>query len=315
MTCKSCGANIPDNSKFCPDCGEPNTAYVQPPQQQAPDYPNASQPDYNNQSLNNAPVNSNDMPIYTPSAPDKKPTGKVKATAKEILTRVIVSVVVIAIGTIASSIFYSNRKGSGDAPENAYEQVAVDYISNIMNTVDTNTFTDLCAIDFEAVYTDMVAYYSTLYSITAEDYYAGISESYGSTITNEAEMLNADLKLINEGWQDAIYEEFGSNTVNCSVDSVSELSEISLQTKITNINTTFVYFEKSLDDYIDTSAIEEAYEVKVEIVIDGSKVSTEYTNVDTFLTTVVKINGEYKVLFDDSAIDTLLSLMTSDSES
>jgi len=71
---------------------------------------------------------------------------------------------------------------------------------------------------------------------------------------------------------------------------------------------------KSTNDYINKSEITEAYKIKVEYVIDGSKTSDEYTNIDEFITIIAGTADGYKVLYDDYFIDALLTLMTEETE-
>lgn len=326
MNCKECGAKIPEGTKYCPDCGAIVNNYSQPNGQPQMNYnysgaqhPNQnSQPVYPGQShTNNQPsypgqIDENGMPVYT--SPGNQPSGKKKTNAKNIILRIVISVVVFAVASVISSIFYSNRSSSGSEPENSYEQLAVEYIDNMINGANTQIFMNASALNYETVYSDMVDYYCYAYETTIEDYYASMSEQYGTTIATAHQMVQADIELINEYWKEAIEEEFGVNTVSCSIDSVDTLSDAELQSTIDLVNDYLAVIELTVDDYINTASITEAYEIDVEIVIDGSKISDEYTNVDTFSTTVIKINGEYKVFYDEYLIDTMLYLMGSEGE-
>ncbi|MBR5497914.1 MAG: hypothetical protein IKV76_08045, partial [Clostridia bacterium] len=233
---------------------------------------------------------------------------------KNVVRRIIVSVVCFAVAAIISAVYYSNRSSSGDAPETSYEQIAVDYVNNITGSADAQAFINSSAVDFEAVYSDMIDYFCTVYSYTEEDYFTYISETYDTTITSVADIVNADVKMISESLRDVIYEEFATYTVNCTVAEVKTLQEFDLSQKFISFNSSLAHFGKNLNDYIDTAAITEAYEINIETVFDSNKVSSEYTNVDNFYVTVAKVNGEYKVLFDDYLIEIMLDSITEETE-
>ena len=66
MFCKSCGAQIEDGTKFCPNCGAEQT--VEAPQPAAPAYTPAPDPNaYNPNAYNPAPT-YNPAPAYAPAA-------------------------------------------------------------------------------------------------------------------------------------------------------------------------------------------------------------------------------------------------------
>ena len=150
MKCKSCGAQYPDNASFCPDCGEKNDSYVQqqPAGTASADFnpqpvQNNYQPQYGNQQYyggqpqyNPAPANSGNV---------KK---KAKAAGKNIVMRIVISVVVFGIASAVSALYYSNKKSSGDAHATEYEQLAVDYVANLTGNADAYAFRNASAIDF-----------------------------------------------------------------------------------------------------------------------------------------------------------------------
>ncbi|MBR3868652.1 MAG: zinc ribbon domain-containing protein [Clostridia bacterium] len=296
MQCKECKTQIPDGVKYCPDCG----AMVQtdPIPQNQPIYQNSFDPTIN--------PDAQQFPYEGQPAPKKK--------KKINIPGLIISVVLAVIIPVVSSYFYSNRSGSGNAPKTDYESVAVSYMENILSGTSTDDAINASAIDFVLVYDDLIDYYSKASAATPEEYLDFLSDNYMIKITNSEELLNADFSFIYDSFDEFIRDEFGSYTFSCAVADCDELTDEEIKYYYEKIDKNLNSIEKSTNDYINKSEITDAYKVKVEYVIDGSKTSDEYTNIDEFTTIIVGTEDGYKVLYDDYFIDTLLTLMTEEAE-
>lgn len=298
MQCKECKAQIPDGVKYCPDCG----ALIQSEQnsQNQPIYPNSFE-----QTVN---PDAQQFPYEGQPAPTLKKKKKIN------IPGIIISIVLAAVIPVVSSYFYSNRSGSGNAPKTDYENVAVSYMENIFSGENTDEAINASAIDFVHVYDDLINYYSKAYEATPEEYLDYLSDNYMIEITNSEELLNADFSLIYDSFDEFVRDEFGSYTFSCAVADCDELTDEEIRYYYEKIDKNLNSIDKSTNDYINKSEISDAYKIRVEYVIDGSKASDEYTNIDEFITIIVGTADGYKVLYDDYFIDTLLTLMTEEAE-
>lgn len=298
MQCKDCKTQIPDGVKYCPDCG----AMVQTDQipQNQPIYPNSFGPAVNQ--------DAQQFPYEGQPAPAPKQKKKIN------IPGIIISIVLAAVIPVVSSYFYSNRSGSGNAPKTDYESVAVSYMENIFSGTSTEDAINASAIDFVLVYDDLIDYYSKASESTPEEYLGYLSDNYMIKITNSKELLNADFSLIYESFDEFIRDEFGAYTFSCAVADCDELTDEEIRYYYEKIDENLNSIGKSTNDYINKSEITEAYKIKVEYVIDGSKTSDEYTNIDEFITIIAGTADGYKVLYDDYFIDALLTLMTEETE-
>lgn len=298
MNCKECKAQVPDGAKYCPECGalmqNDNEQQNQPfdPNQQ---YIPAEQP------INQPPVYNEQFPVYTePQKPEQK------NKKKGIIIGVIIAIIISIAGSVITPFLNSNRRGMGDAPENEYEELAVSYFENAFTVMDANKCLGAHTINFLSVYEDMVDVYSANANATKQEYFELLSNNYMIKLTNTKQLLDADLDIIYDSYNDLVVEEFGEYTLSFAVAKSKEITDEDLEYYYEKFDSAFKSINKSADSYIDKSEITNAYKVNVEIVIDGEKTSQEYTNVEEYEVIIVKSADGYEVLYDEYIIDTIL---------
>lgn len=295
MQCKECKTQIPDGVKYCPDCG----AMVQadPMPQSQPVYPNSYDPAYQQ-------GNTNSQHIPYTGQPAQKQKKKVN------IPGIIISIIIAAVIPVVSAYFYSNRSGTGDAPKNDYENLAVSYFDNIFRGTDKDAVINALAVDFVNVYDDMIYTYSKDADATPEEYLDMLSDQYMIKITTSQQLLESDLDIVHDSFDEVVKEEFGAYTFSCSVADSDKITDEDLDYYYGKLDDGLSYIGKSSDDYTEKSAVTDAYKVKVELVIDGSKTSDDYTNIDEFEAIVVKTASGYSIIYDDYLIDSLVDWMT-----
>ena len=128
MFCKHCGAELPDNSKFCPNCGQ--TADSAPKPTEAPGAAPAPQPAMPQPPVDYPPVPPQAdfaQPVYEGVNPETEPPKKKKG--KRVLISVLVAVLVLALvgGGLAYALVFRTPEHrlerAWDKTEEAFSQL------------------------------------------------------------------------------------------------------------------------------------------------------------------------------------------------
>ena len=281
MKCKECKEIIPDNRKYCPECG----ALLN----------NIKYDIYNTNNYNPVQQNTNYKPSPVYSAP--KNAKKSFTNRKEIV--IIAIFIAFSIIPVLFTLFDSTDSEDGFFFENSfpvtpiyeYENRAIDYVQNFFESEENQSYFDFnynTTIDWDFLCADLPAF-------------SGIENANENLREFFQVFCQNDINEIFRRSEDIEYMEF-------SRISSSTLSEYELDTYVDILNSKLSPYGLTAEDYFDYDGIENIYEVQV--AASGMD-NDNNTVVEGFYTVIIAESyGFYDVLYDDYFIENFIASIT-----
>lgn len=275
MKCKECKEKIPDNTKYCPECGALLNNIKYDIYKTNTYDPTPQQPDYEVR------------PKYTAPKTTKKDVKK-NPVLISIAIFVIISVIAFSFALFESleseDYFYEDAVIS-----NEYEDRATDYIQNFFETdirQDYNDFNFNTTIDWDYLCADLPGY-------------SGVEEIYDT--------LNEDFKDFCKTTVNELFpEDLNIAYMEYNITSSSLLSEYELDTYIEILNSKLSPYGLTAEDYLDYEGIENIYEV--EMVVNAIDDNYNIISDSQFYhMIIVESYGFFDVLYDDYFIENFLA--------
>lgn len=305
MKCKECKAKIPDNSKYCRDCG----ALINDIRYDISKMNNYS-PSAQNQTY---PSVHNSFEQKQSSSQINKKTASYDPKFERLKSSAVILIVIIAIGLVATLVF-SIADFSIDFTDNedifgedlfveediipsSYADAVISYYNNIY---------DCDAYQFEE---DFISHTAIDWAELYGNLYIGEAASGFSTEINYSDGTQLMSYRISEGF-DKLNSQYPDDFVPYFfyIDTV-----LSVEIADADKHNAYDIIEKYIsaagldaEEFIDFSLITEMYEVQVSITCENEECDYVF-DIGTGVATVVLYDGEYMVLYDDIFIDGLLN--------
>ncbi|MBQ4561470.1 MAG: zinc ribbon domain-containing protein [Clostridia bacterium] len=257
MFCPSCGAQLPDGSAFCGNCGA--------------NFDNSANPNPN--------PNPNSAPDPAPKqqSPVDKIVSFVRSNLKVVLAAVAVIVVLI--------IILSACGGKG------YEKVAKKYAESMLSFnykgVNKNS-----AVNYDKVMKDYVKEYCDDEDVDEDDFFDELEDEMDVKIKKSSDIMPALFKKMKK----EVKDEYDSMKFKVEIDDTDKLDEDDIEDKLEYYESAFDSMGLDIDDYVKTKKIKKAYTVELDIEITVKEDGDKDTNETSMTLLVVKTGGGWKVL-------------------
>ena len=280
MKCKECKERIPDNVKYCPECG--------------------ALANENGGSLRGVQTNGDDEKI--PAFPQIPFTGsqrKINLPHMSLLSLIIIVFIIFFAGFFAVSVFVNMADWSTpvevyvEEDLNMVESVAYDYASNIIDCESfqsVDTFRSQTLIEWELVCRDF--YRENFYESSLDE---SVCYEYAEDCMHNAfDLINSRYSIGFEPFN-FYFECQGTR----SLDNIESEYYFDL------ISSSLSSMDTDAEDYYDRDQIGNLYEVQY-YVSTADENSYVWDDFGTINVIVAEIYGQYFVLYDDAYISTLL---------
>ena len=279
MKCKECKEIIPDNKKYCPECGallNNNIRYDI----------------YNTNNYNPVPQKTVFQTETEYTAPQK---AKKSGSEKRVLGIIVIVIAFISVFPTLISLFETadvdNLLFEEVTVYNEYQDRAIEYIQNFY---DSNTGHN---------------YYDFNYSTTIDWDWLCSELPIFSGVENTDDAISEYFKIFCQDITDNNNENYVSTEY--TITDSYELSEFEIYSYFDILNKKLAPYGLDAADYVDYDGIDNIYEVHLNvtgITETGYSVNTSYQII------VVEYYGFFDVLYDDYFIDSFLSSFITEKE-
>lgn len=297
MKCKECGAKIPDNKKFCIDCG----AWVNPPEEKQcihNDYYEPERYRYTPSVLEGYKQRKTNPSPYQKAASKKHVINKGVVAFAGIIIAVF-TVVIISTVLFDTMEYFSNDNSYIDSiiennmndynPSVNYndgfadeqELFALEYIENCVKGMDYATFDRFTALDTEKVYTDIMNKHMEYYSFTSEEqFFNDLNDIYEEPVSDIQGHISADLKSFANSKLSYIADIYGTDDISYDVTYSCEIDGDTLyEYYYSYTDGTLAGAGKKTADYLpDYNDMTDIYDICVDFFINDG-FSTNYESV------------------------------------
>ncbi len=316
MKCKECKERIPDNVKYCPECGaliNANAGKHYDSTNVEYNYEHGNRNGYSSDKFPHTPSVSHvpDNGQHFPSAPfNGRKTQKRYIPFAPLIVTLLIIFGFIAVASIAFSVFnrVENFEVTDAVPEyfdgfnivDDVNNVALDYVNNIVDSdcmQSTDNFRMHSLIDWDLVFKDFFSNkpeYESLYQETV------IDEDEDMYILAENN-LQYGFDIINSRFtDDFIPFYFYTDAFNRTL-----LSHTEMLFYFDMLSAHFENLGLDVNDYYDDEQISKMFRVQIDVSAENAECdeTQEFGVVEVIL---AEFYGEYYVLYDDVYIATLL---------
>ena len=280
MKCKECKEIIPDNKKYCPECGALLNKNIR--------YDIYNTKNYDPEPQKTVFQTETD---YTPQKKVKK-----SGSEKRVLGIIVIVIAVISVFPTLFSLFETadvdNLLFEEVTVYNEYQDRAIEYI---LNFYDSDTGHN---------------YYDFNYNTTIDWDYLCADLPVFSGVENSDDAIAEYFKVFCQNETDSSTENYVSTEYTIT-DSYT-LSEFEIYSYFDILNEKLAQYGLDAADYVDYDGIDNIYEVHLDvtgITEKGYSVNTSYQII------VVESYGFFDVLYDDCFIENFLSSFAPEKES
>ncbi len=275
MKCKECGAKIPENKKFCIDCG----AWVNPPEERQCIHNNYYEPERYN--YNSTVFKNKSIPTDTAYPKSENTQIKIPAVKKGMVfaTCAIALVLIFAVlSTVAfnfvDKIFSDDSSWEdtmdmnsiitgdiesvdmNDGYADEQEQLALEYVENYVAGMEYGTFDKFTALDTEKLYRD----------ITDSD----ISDAYNEPVSDIHGHISADIKSFANNKLEYFADKYDTDNISYDVTYSHEIdSDLLYEYYYINTDDILADADRKTADYLpDYKTMTDIYDICVDFIID-----------------------------------------------
>ena len=279
MKCKECKEIIPDNKKYCPECGallNKNIRYDI----------------YNTKNYNPVPQKT---VLQTDSDYTAQKKVKKSGAEKRVLGIIVIIIAVISVFPTLISLFKTadvdNLLYEEVTVYNEYQDRAIEYIQNFYDSDAGHNYYDFnynTTIDWDWLCTELPIF---------------------SGVENADDAISEYFKIFCQNTTDSSIENYISTEY--TITDSYELSEFEIYSYFDILNEKLEPSGLDIADYVDYDGIDNIYEVHLDvtgITETGYSVNTSYQII------IVEYYGFFDVLYDDYFIDSFLSAITTEYE-
>lgn len=323
MKCKECGAKIPDNKKFCIDCG----AWVNPPEERQCIHNSYYEPERYRYTPS---VSKNyEQRDSNPSAYNKNSNKNHKIYKGVTLAGIVIAIFAVFIASMlmlntvdklfpvdswnedlfTDSIIIADDIKSvdfNDGYADEQEQLALEYVENYVKGMDYATFDKFTALDTEKVYTDIMNNHIKYNGFTTEEqFYNDLQDIYEEPVSDIQGYISADLKSVANSKLEYFADMYNTQDISYAVTYSCKIYGNSLYDYYYRYTDEILADAgKKTSDYLpDYNDMTNIYDIGVDFIInDGYE-----TYYETVWLVVADAGNGPEIVYDELLIDEMLN--------
>lgn len=203
-----------------------------------------------------------------------------QAKIKGKLIAVLISLAVVILLILGGLLGYDYLYG-----ENEYDVVAREYAVSVVEGNFNKAYDYYLALDGKRLTEDVWEGMLNTYGKSKWELYDTVSEQWGVTI----EDIDDILRYTRKSTKEKLRKDYGDYEISAKVLDSQEKSIDHLQKYVDELDTERLNI--NIDDYIDIDKIQEVYDIKIELNIEGTKDSVT----ETKKVFVIKYKEKYSV--------------------
>lgn len=276
MKCKECGAKIPDNYKFCIDCG----ALTDPPEEK--DYIHVRYDDEGNRQIQQVCEQQNKI---QQSHPRRTIQPLKKGVFVVIILFAVVSILITIAATFIDSANFLNENEDyaedhvyevlsvdyNDGYADEQEKLALEYVESYIKGMDYETFDKLTALDAEKVYNDIMNNHMAYYSFSSEEQlYNALEDVYDEPVSDIHSHISADLKSFANSKLTYFADMYSTEDISVEVTYSWKIDgDLLYEYYYSNTDSILENADRKTSDYLpDCHDITDIYDICVDFIIN-----------------------------------------------